>query len=119
MKKIFTLVLAMGIISFSFAQSGEHRQQIQNGDNGYQQTQNNSNRQGYSYSNNNTYSSDRQYNKDNAYAYNNDRDRRDGDRDNRDRNSYVPQYNYQRIDRDDYVQPRFPLLQIVLGIGRR
>src|SRR5665213_2207228 len=113
MKKIFTLIFSLGLLTSAFAQS-EHRQQKQPQGNGYQTSQ--YSRNGHQDKNSsNTYSNvrDNQWNnKDNRdqYAYNrNERNDsyRGGDE------HFSPKYNSdkRRYDRDEHYQPatRVPL----------
>lgn len=140
MKKFFTLLFSLGLVAGTFAQSGRHQQDQYPGNN-YQETQNSrySQMDNNAYSNHNTYNRDYESgrrNHDEGYAYNNedrgrhegyrdDHDRRERSSDWRDRNHhdrdehYDGGYSHVRVQRDYYVQPGFPLLQIVLGIGRR
>ena len=123
MKKIFTLIFSLGLLTSAFAQS-EYRQQKQPQGNGYQTSQysHNGHQDRSSY---NTYSSGRDNhwnNKDNSdqYAYN--RNERNDSYRGRDEH-FSPKYNgdKRRYDRDEHYQSstRVPLLQIILGIGRR
>ncbi len=141
MKKIFTFLFSMGLVACTFAQSGRY-QQDQNSGNNYQPIQNSRNSQwnNNDYSSSNSYSRDQQFNQrnnGNGYAYGrtdrdrnerfrNDHDRYDRGEDWRDRDHYnerddryARQYTRVRVERGYYSQPRFPLLQIILGIGGR
>ena len=124
MKKIFTLVFSLGLLVSAFAQTPSRRQN---------QTPGNTHQSSAYAGNNldsrngsNTYSNDKnqQWNSKDSrdqhdqYAYSkNDRGRNDGDRDRQ----YSAKYNDGRRGHDyDQPQPvRMPLIQIILGIGRR
>lgn len=126
MKKIFTLVLSLGLLTSAFAQSG-HRQQNQNPANTYQSSSYSGNSR-YSRNSTNSYSTDKnsQWKDQNGpdqhdqYAYT--RNYRDRDGNFRDRDEhYSPKYGNERTGHnyDEYPQPVkiAPLLQIIIGIG--
>ncbi len=122
MKKIFTLIISLGLLGTSaFAQS-EHRQQNQ--DKSYKQSpssvrghemKNGSNT--YSYEKNSQW--DKKNSREDQYAYN----RNDRNNDHRDRDEHFsPKYESKRKDHDHDIQyqpVRLPLLQIILSISGR
>jgi hypothetical protein len=123
MKKIFTLIFSLGLLTTAFAQSG-YRQQNRNKGNVYQQSQY-SHDSRHDNNNINSYGGNQQWNNNDKrdqhdqYAYNqNDRDRNYRDRDQ----SFSPKYKNARrgYNYDEPYQPvRVPLLQIIFGIGGR
>ncbi|HEY5406421.1 MAG TPA: hypothetical protein VIJ92_05010 [Ginsengibacter sp.] len=124
MKKIFTLVFSLGLLTSAFAQSG-HRQQNQNTGNTHQQSQySHDNSQYNNGANTYSYSQNSQWNKNDShdqYASN-----RDNDKFSRDRNfggsheRFDSRYQKEKRNYDFHPRPvRVPLLQIILGIGKR
>lgn len=123
MKKIFTLIFSLGLLTSVFAQS-EHRQQKQPQDNGYQTS---------------PYSHSGHQDKNSSNAYSNGRDNQWNSKDNNDQYAYShnerndsyrgrdehfsPKYNGDKriYDRGEHHQPatRVSLLQIIFGIGGR
>jgi hypothetical protein len=124
MKKIFTLVFSLGLLTSAFAQS-EHRQQRQNQGNTYQSSQySRGNGQDNKSSNTYSYGGNSQWNKNDnhdQFAYNRDNNRFGRDKNFRDHDQrFDSKYKRERSDYDYYAQPvRVPLLQIIFGIGSR
>jgi len=122
MKKIFTLVFSLGLLTSAFAQSG-HRRQIQNPGNTYQSSQYSRGNSQYNNSSN-TYSYGRntQWNENDnldQFAYNRGNDKFDRDKNFRGQDEQFDS-KYIRERRDYHYQPvRVPLLQIFFGIARR
>ena len=124
MKKIFTLVFSLGLLTSAFAQS-EHRQQRQNQGNTYQSSQySRGNGQDNNSSNTYSYGGNSQWNKNDnhdQFAYNRDNNRFGRDKNFRDHDEHFDsKYKRERRDYDYYAQPvRIPLFQIIFGIGSR
>ena len=127
MKKIFTLVFSLGLLTSAFAQS-EHRQQRQNQGTTYQSSQySGNNRQDNKGSNTYSYDRNSQWkNKDSRdqhdqYAYNRNNDKFGRDGSFRDQDEHFgSRYKRERRGYDYYAQPvRIPLFQIFFGIGSR
>jgi hypothetical protein len=124
MKKIFTLVFSLGLLTSAFAQS-EHRQQRQNQGNTYQSSQYSRNdRQDNKGSNTYSYDKNSQWdNNHDRFAYNRNNDKFGRDKNFRDRDErFDSRYKKERRYDNDYgyAQPvRVPLLQIIFGIGSR
>ncbi len=125
MKKIFTLVFSLGLLTTaSFAQPG-HRGQSQNTDNMHQSSQY-SHDKSYDKNSSNTYSysQNSQWNKNDnhdQYAFNRNNNRFDHDRKSGDRDEgFDSRYKKEKRNYDYAPKPvRIPLLQIIFSIGRK
>jgi hypothetical protein len=121
MKKIFTLIFSLGLLTSAFAQSG-HEQQNKGHDNNYQPSSYAMNSHDFKYGSG-VYSNDRnqQWNKGDVRAPRDQYAHNDGDHDRRYGDGHSPKYNKKRgePDHDNYKPATFPLLQIILSIGRR
>ena len=125
MKKIFTLIFSLGLLtSASFAQSG-YRQQSQKPANTHNSTQySHDNSRDKNSSNNYSYGQNSQWNKNDnhdQYAFNRDNNKFDRDRKFHHRDEgFGSRYKKERKDYDYAPQPvRIPLLQIIFSIGRK
>ena len=123
MKKIFTLVFSLGLLTSVFAQSG-HRQQNKNSGNTYQSSRYSPGGRYDNSSNTYSYGGNSQWNKNDnrgQFAYNRDNDKSARDRNFRDPDErFDSKYKRERRDVGYYSQTvRIPLLQIILGIGGR
>ena len=124
MKKIFTLVFSLGLLTSVFAQSGNRRQNQNTGDS--HQPSQYSQDKSYDKNSSNTYSysQNSQWNKNDShdqYAINRSDGKFDSDKKFGDRDEHFDKRNREEKRDYDYrpQQVRVPLLQIILGIGRR
>ncbi len=125
MKKIFTLIFSLGLLtSASFAQSG-YRQQGQNTGKTHQSSQY-SQSKNYDKNNANAYSygQNSQWNKNDnrdQYAFNRDDNRFDHDKKSGNRYDHFDSRNKKEKRDYDYAPKpvRIPLLQIIFSIGRK
>ncbi|MEO8414558.1 MAG: hypothetical protein ABI472_12900 [Ginsengibacter sp.] len=125
MKKIFTLVFSLGLLTSAFAQSPNRRQNQSPGSTHQSSSyagNNHDSRNGsnlYSNNKNPQWNNKDSRDRHEQYAYsNNDRGRDDGDR----YKQYAPKYEIGRSGHDydqHYRMVQVPLFQVILGIGRR
>ena len=125
MKKIFTLIISLGLVGFAFAQTGYRHQDDQVNQNVYEQRQHQPDNQ-YSRDNQHTmYSNGRtdEYNKQSLWSYDNEQYGFYRNGENRDRDEMIrrehfhTRYEEQRRNDDNYYQHRkFPVLRLLFGI---